>query len=130
MKKTRETNLFRFVVKDECANYVKHYGVCMSDSPCLVLNGKRFGIFERNVLGPVDNKYRLPGIDYQKLFAQYADQTGAMTRKIKIRTCPCGCGTSLLPRQRMCDDEKERCRRASYRKSKSSDMEISMVARL
>lgn len=120
MKKTKETTLFRFV-KDECSNYLTHYGCCMTDSPCLVLDGNRCGFFERNVLGPLDNKFRLPGYDYQKLFAQYADQTGAMTQKIKVRTCPCGCGTSLLPRQRFCDDEKEKRRKASYRKSKSSE---------
>jgi len=119
MKKTKETTLFRFV-KDECANFNKYYGICLSDSPCLVMNGKRCGFFERNVLGPADNKFRLPGYDYQKLFAQYADQTGAKTQRIKIRLCPCGCGTSLLPRQRMCDDEKEKRRKASYRKNKNS----------
>lgn len=119
MKKKQETTLFRFV-KDECANFNKHYGICMSDSECLVLEGKRCGFFERNVLGPADNKNRLEGYNYQKLFAEYAAQTGAKTQKIKARICPCGCGTSLRPKQRFCQKEKEKRRKASWRKSKST----------
>ena len=94
-----ETTLTRFI-KDECANYDKHYQTCVFADSCKVLNGKRCGYFERRVLGAPDYKYKLPGYDYSKLFAQYAEQTGMKKVKVKVRRCECG--IPLRPRQRYC----------------------------
>jgi len=90
-------------VKDECANYIRHYQLCIDDKPCKVLAGKRCGYFEKVVLCSPDYKYKLPGYDYQKLFAQYADMTGAESKVVTQRRC--ACGNPLKPRQRFC----ERC---------------------
>ena len=46
--------------------------------------GQRCGYFEKCLLGTRDYKYKLPGYDYAKLFAQYADQTGAQTQRVKV----------------------------------------------
>lgn len=97
-----QTALTRFV-KDECANFDKHYQTCLDDKPCKVLAGERCGYFEKTVLGPPDYKYKLPNYDYAKLFAQYAEQTGAETGTVKQRRC--SCGNPLKLRQRFC----ERC---------------------
>jgi len=92
--------LTRFI-KDECANFDGHYQICISDKPCKILNGERCSYFERRVLGPPDYKFRLPGYDYAKLFAQYAEQTGAQKRRVKVRRCECG--APLRQRQRYCE---------------------------
>lgn len=88
-------------VKDNCANYDKHYQSCLFADSCRVFDGQRCGYFERRVLGPPDYKYKLPGYDYSKLFAQYAEQTGAKKHRVKVRRCECG--TPLLLRQRFCE---------------------------
>ena len=74
MSKTKETTLARFL-KDNCASYDKHYQSCLFADSCRVFDGQRCGYFEKCVLGPPDYKYKLPGYDYAKLFAQYADLT-------------------------------------------------------
>ena len=89
-------------VKNECANYDSHYKICTDDLPCKVLNGNRCGYFERAVLGPSDYKYRLPDYDYQKLFAQYAEQTNTESQAEKVEQRLCRCGKSLRLRQRFC----------------------------
>ena len=112
--KMRETTLTRFI-RDECANYAKHYQECLSDSECKVLSGERCGYFEKCVLGPPDYPYRLPGYDFAKLFAQYAEQTGARKQSVRIRRC--GCGTPLRHRQRYCDSCAMKRRRKTKRDS-------------
>lgn len=105
MKNKQQKTLTAFLQK-ECANWDYFYQICvLSDKPCLVMNGNRCGYFEKAVLGPPDYKYRLPDYDYIKLFAQYADQSGAATKKVQQRRCECG--EPLQHRQRYC----ESCRR-------------------
>ncbi len=112
----KQTTLTRFI-KAECSNYDAHYEGCLRhDGPCDVLDGKRCGYFEKCVLGPADYKYRLPGYDYAKLFAQSAEQTKASVGKVKQRCC--GCGEPLRLRQRCCEKCRRQHRRASYRESK------------
>lgn len=113
----RETNLINFV-KEWCANYGRHYQLCSDDAPCRVLNGERCGYFEKFVLCPPDYKYRLPKWDYQKLFAQYAQLTGAKVGKVKQRRCECG--EPLQPQRRFCGRcARIRAKKASKRRSKS-----------
>jgi len=107
------TTLTRFV-KNECANFDRYYQSCVEGTPCKVLAGEQCGYFERSVLGPVDYKFRLPNYDYQKLFAQYADQTGKASEAVSQRLCECG--KNLRPRQRLCDSCSEKRRRDAYRK--------------
>ena len=57
MARIRQTTLTRFV-KDECANYDKHYQECLSGGECKIFNGERCGYFEKSVLGPSDYPYR------------------------------------------------------------------------
>ena len=84
MARIRETTLLRFI-KDECANYDKHYQECLSGGECKVLKGRPCGYFEKCVLGPPDYSYRLPGYDYSRLFAKCAEQTGAKKEQVKQR---------------------------------------------
>jgi hypothetical protein len=107
MKKSqKQTAGILVFLKDQCANWDEHYQICLlNDKSCKVKEGSRCGYFEKNVLGPADYPYRLPGYDYVKLFAEYVDQTGAETRKVRQRRCECG--SPLQHRQRFC----ERCRR-------------------
>ena len=98
MKQTKGLTAF---LRDECANYDKHREACLFADSCKVMSGQRCSYFERAVLGPPDYPYKLPGYDYAKLFAQYAEQTGADTQKVKQRRCDCG--TPLRHRQRHCD---------------------------
>jgi hypothetical protein len=120
----KETTLTRFL-KAECANYDRHYSICLrTDKPCEVLaDGARCGYFEKCVLGPPDYKFKLPGYDYAKLFAQYAEQTGAKKQTVKDRRCECG--NPLRYRQRFCDScAKMRARAANrerQRKHRSSN---------
>ena len=108
--------LTRFV-KDECANYNRHYQTCLDDKPCEVLAGRRCGYFERVVLCPPDYKFRPPGYDYQKLFAQYAEQTKTDALVVKQRRC--GCGNPLRLRQRYCADcAKTRAKTANQQRQK------------
>lgn len=97
-----QSTLTRFV-KDECANYNGHYQTCIDDKPCKVLAGEQCGYFEKVVLCPPDYKYKLPGYDYAKLFAQYAEQTKTKSKVVQQRRC--SCGNPLRLRQRFC----ERC---------------------
>lgn len=76
-------------LKDECANYDKHYQQCVYDEPCKVLSGKQCAYFERAVLGPPDYKYQLPMYDYSKLFAQYAELTDTEAQTVTQRLCDC-----------------------------------------
>lgn len=99
-------------IKDECANYDKHYRACLGDNTCEALDGQRCGYFEKAVLGPPDYKYRLPGYEYQKLFAQYAQLTGSKKQQVKQRRCECG--APLKFRHRFCDDcAQKRAKKAS-----------------
>lgn len=103
--KASQKSLFLFL-RTECANWDNYYKLCQwGDEKCRVMEGKRCGYFEKAVLGPHDYKYRLPGYDYVKLFAEYAEQTHAQTKKVKQRRCECG--EPLSHRQRYC----ESCRR-------------------
>ena len=100
-------------VKNECANYDKHYQSCIWDRPCMVLNGARCGYFEKVVLCPANYKYRLPDYDYQKLYAQYAEQTRTQAGSVDQRFC--SCGKPLRPRQRFCGDCTQKRRKDTYR---------------
>ena len=110
----KQTTLTTFL-KDECANYDKHYEQCAFDEPCKVLAGQRCGYFEKAVLGPPDYKFRLPDYDYQKLFAQYAEQTGTKTEAVRHRRC--GCGNPVMARQRFCDKCTKKRRQESTRQA-------------
>ena len=104
--------LTRFV-KDECVNFDKHYQLCTDDKPCKVLAGERCGCFEKVVLCPPDYKSRLPNYDYQKLFAQYADQTQTQAQVVEQRRC--ACGNPLRLRQRFCDGCAKKRQKAGNR---------------
>lgn len=108
-KKTDITNF----LKDNCANYDRHYDICLrDDKPCDCLTeNKRCGYFEKCVLGPADYPYRIPGYDYAKIFAQYADLTNAEKKKVIQRKCDCG--EPLRHRQRFCD----KCRKIRSREA-------------
>ena len=117
----KQTTLVRFV-KEDCANFDKHYQSCL-DKPCKVLSNERCGYFEKVVLGPPDYKYKLPGYDYAKLFAQYADQTGAKSQRVKVRRCECG--TPLRHRQRYCEHcVKTRAKEANRQRQKKHRLSI------
>ena len=94
----KESKGLRVFVRDECANYSKHDESCLFGDFCKVMTGQRCGYFEKAVLGPPDYKYRLPGYDYGKLFAQYAEQTKTEKQQVNVRRCECG--TPLRHRQR------------------------------
>ena len=118
----KQITLIRFV-KDECANFDKHYQGCLSGKTCKVLGGERCGYFEKAVLGPPDYKYKLPGYDYQKLFAQYAELTDTKAQKVKVRRCECG--TPLRHRQRYCERcVKIRAREANRQRQKKHRLSI------
>lgn len=106
----RDKTLIGFL-KDNCCNYDRHYQSCLFADSCRVLDGKRCGYFEKAVLGPTDYKYKIPGYDYAKLFAQYAEQTGAQKQRVEVRRCECG--EPLLRRQRYCP----RCSKIKARKA-------------
>ena len=116
MNKTKETTLQRFL-EDNCASYDKHHQSCLFADSCRVFDGQRCGYFEKFVLGPAGSKHRLPGYNYAKLFAQYAEQTKAKAQKVKVRRCECG--TPLRHRQRYCEKCQKTHRLESYRNSKT-----------
>jgi len=118
--KKKETKLIGFL-KDNRANYDRHYQSCLFADLCKVFDGERCGYFEKCVLGPPDYKYKLPEYDYAKLFAQYANLTGAKKQKVKVRRCECG--TPLRLRQRYC----ERC---SKQRAKAANRERQRKHRL
>ena len=74
MKRKKDKSLTGFI-KDNCANYDRHYESCLFAESCKVFNGKRCAYFERRVLGPPGYPYRIPGYDYSRLFAEYAEVT-------------------------------------------------------
>lgn len=114
MKTTTSLTTF---IKDQCANYMEHYDNCvLDDEPCDVLCGKQCGYFERYVRGPADYPYRIPGYDYAKLFAEYAEITKTPVGKVAQRRCECG--EPLTLRQRVCTKCRIQRRRESYRESK------------
>ena len=105
-------------VRRECANAIGTDGACLIEGSCRVLAGQRCGYFEQIVLGPPDYPHRLPGYDYARLFAEYAQQTGAATQRVRQRHC--GCGTPLRRRERLCAKCRRLNRKASYRKQRRS----------
>jgi hypothetical protein len=111
MKESKGLTVF---VRDECASYDKHDEACAFGDSCKVLDGQRCDYFEKAVLGPPDYKYKLPGYDYGKLFAQYAEQTKTETQQVNLRRC--GCGTRLRHRQRYCDECARKRRLDTYRR--------------
>lgn len=113
MSKIKETTLTRFI-KDNCANYDRHYQSCLFADSCKVLDGQRCGYFEKCVLGLPDYKGRLPDYDYAKLFAQYAELTDAPSQAVEQRRCKCG--NPLSQRQRFCDVYYQKKRKDAYRK--------------
>jgi hypothetical protein len=105
-------------LRNECANYHKHDEACLFGEPCKVMKGKRCDYFEKAVLGPPDHRYKLPGYDYGKLFAQYTEQTKAEQPQVNVRRCECG--TPLRHRQRYCDDCTMKRRRKTKRVSQKA----------
>ena len=102
-------------VKDQCANFSTS-GDCVYGKPCLVVDGKPCGYFERSVLGPADYRYRVPGYDYAGLFAAYGQiNLSFQGRAHKVVGRYCGCGAILRPRERFCPDCRRRNRQKSYR---------------
>ncbi|MHC4229146.1 MAG: hypothetical protein ACYSWW_26450 [Planctomycetota bacterium] len=110
----RQSKGLKVFVRDECANYSKHDESCLFGDSCKVMSGQRCGYFEKAVLGPPDYKYRLPGYDYQKLFAQYAEQTKTEQQRVNVRRCDCG--TPLRHRQRCCNNCARKRRLDAYRR--------------
>jgi hypothetical protein len=104
----------REFVRDECANYYKHDEACLFGDSCKLMDGQRCDYFEKAVLGPADYKFRLPGYDYQKLFAQYAEQTKAEEQRVSVRRCECG--RPLRYRQRFCAVCARKRRLDTYRR--------------
>ncbi|MHC4071533.1 MAG: hypothetical protein ACYSWW_18400 [Planctomycetota bacterium] len=111
----RQSKGLKVFVRDECANYSKHRETCLFADSCKVMSGQRCSYFERAVLDPPDYKYRLPGYDYGKLFAQYAEQTRTEKQQVSVRRCECG--TPLRHRQRYCPDCALKRRRKTKRES-------------
>ena len=110
----KQSKGLREFVRDKCANYGKHDEACLFGDSCKVMAGRRCDYFEKAVLGPPEYKYRLPGYDYQKLFAQYSEQTRTEKPQVSIRSC--GCGTPLRHRQRYCDECARKKRLDTYRR--------------
>ena len=108
----------REFVKDECANYGKPDEACLFGDSCKVMDGQRCDYFEKAVLGPPDYKCKLPDYDYQKLFAQYAEQTKAERQRVNVRRCECG--TPLRHRQRYCEGCTLKRRRKTKRVSQKA----------
>jgi len=98
----KQSKGLRVFLRDECANYNKHDEACLFGDSCKVMDAQRCDYFEKAVLAPPDYKCKLPGYDYQKLFAQYAEQTKAEKQQVNVRRC--GCGTPLRHRQRYCNE--------------------------
>ena len=103
-------------VRDECANYSKHDETCLFGESCKVMDGQRCDYFEKAVLGPPGYRYKLPGYDYAKLFAQYAEQTKAERQQVEVWRC--GCGTPLRHRQRYCRVCAKKRRTDTFRRSR------------
>ena len=128
MHKIKVTTLKKFI-KDECANYGKFYQKCLCADSCRIFDGQRCTYFEKCVLGPPDYKYKLPGYDYSKLFAQYAELTKTEKQRVKVRYC--NCGTPLQHRQRCCEicskrreKEANRQRQRKHRLSNSLNVTV------
>jgi len=114
MKQSKGLTVF---IRDECANYSKHEESCLFGDSCKVMEGQRCDYFEKAVLGPPDYKYKLPGYDYGKLFAQHAEQTKTEKQRVNVRRRECG--TPLRHRQRFCDScAKSRAKDANRRRQK------------
>ncbi len=111
MKQSKGLTVF---ARDECANYSKRDESCLFGDSCKVMDGQRCDYFEKAVLGPPDYKYKLRGYDYQKLFAQYAEQIKAEKQQVEVRRCECG--TPLRHRQRYCDECTRERRLDTYRR--------------
>ena len=103
-----DASLGKFI-RNECANYNKHYGTCVTDKNCVVEEGKRCGYFERAVLGPKDYRHRLPLVDYEKMFALYSEATGKESETVTGNRCRCG--ANLPPRKRYCNSCRVKRRR-------------------
>jgi hypothetical protein len=106
-------------LKNNCSNFDSHHKCCLlTDEDCLVLAGRRCGYFEKYLLRPYDYRFRLPGVDYAKLFAQYAELTNAET--VRIRQRRCDCGEPLSFGKRYCDKCKKKRRKESYHNHRNS----------
>jgi len=113
MKNKKDSTITTFL-KDNCANYDRYYQSCLFAGSCKVFDGQRCGYFERNVLGPPGYKFKLPGHDYAKLFAQYAELTKSPRQAVTVRRCP-GCSGPLSYRQRYCNSCSEKRAKSAAR---------------
>ena len=123
----KENNGLRIFVRNECANYGKNDEACIFADSCKVFDGQQCGYFERAVLGPPDYKYKLPGYDYGKFFAQYAEQTKAEKQQVEVRRC--GCGRPLRYRQRYCESCALKRRRKAKRENQRKYRKFEFVRR-
>ncbi|MFC1781246.1 hypothetical protein ACFLZ8_03185 [Planctomycetota bacterium] len=126
MNISKSLNVF---VRNECANYEKYYEKCLFNDFCKVMNGRRCGYLEHAVLGLPDYPYRLPGYDYTKLFAQYAEQTNTKKQTVNQRLCECG--SPLIYRRRYCEKcTKIRSRAAARERKRKQRSSASLVVML
>lgn len=87
-----------------CANYDHYHDTCMTDEPCLVMEGKRCSYFEKAVL-PTDG---------QAIHFAYEKLTGAMVNVTSVNTCN-DCPKVIPPRRRYCDSCKKKRQRKTQR---------------
>ena len=113
MKRKKDKSLFGFI-KDNCASYDRYYQSCLFADSCKVFDGKRCAYFEKRVLGAPDYPYKIPGYDYSRLFAEYAEMTKTKRQKVNQRRC--SCGEPLEHRKRYCAKCRQKRRKESYRK--------------
>ena len=98
-----------------CCNYDLNSGGCLDKDCCLVVQGKRCEYFEKIVL-PTAADIRLK----ERIYSLYQKHVGIaeddpLIDTPNIRPCP-DCGAELKPRQRYCDNCRDKRRRDSYRK--------------
>ncbi len=101
-----------------CCNYDHDSGGCLGKDHCFVKQGERCEYFEKVVLPTSADSGRKELIYslYQKHVGIAEDDL--LINTANIRPCP-DCGAELKPRQRYCDDCRNKRRRQSYRNSRS-----------
>jgi len=98
---SKTTKLITYL-RDNCANYDRHYGGCFSGD-CKIEKGKRCWYFEKCVLPKPDYPYKTPGYNYEKLYDEYGKINLAyLNKKVKSRVCDI-CGEIILPRYKYCE---------------------------
>jgi hypothetical protein len=99
--------LIKFI-QDNCANYDHHFGGCLFNDKCKVLQSQRCSYFERAVLATGN----------MTIAAAYSKKVNA---EVKIKTQGiryCACGRILQPREKICRKCTEKHRQARYRENR------------